>query len=78
MMGAPLDDIVRSADFLREVPRNMLNAGDLILVRTCNSEYSIHVGEAGFFTVSGGWFDLKGRSPARTTIRGCTWGGSVI
>ncbi|MDA2938136.1 hypothetical protein MYX75_07740, partial [Acidobacteria bacterium AH-259-A15] len=42
------------------------------------STYSIHVLEDGFYSVSGGWFDRKGLSPLRTTITGCTWGGSAI
>ena len=78
MMGATLESMVKSADFLKEVPRKGLEAGDLVYVMTCNSEYSIRVEEGGHFTVSGGWFDLRGKSPARTTIKGCTWGGSVI
>jgi len=78
MMGATLDRMVKSADFLDEIRRSGLRAGDLVFVKTCNSEYSIHVEEDGLFTVSGGWFDLRGKSPARTTIKGCTWGGSVI
>jgi hypothetical protein len=40
--------------------------------------YCIHVKEQRFFSVSGGWFDKKGDIPAKTTIAGCTWGGSVI
>jgi hypothetical protein len=78
MIGAMLDKMVKSADFLKEVPRSRLHAGDLVYVKTCNSEYSIRVETDGLFTVSGGWFDLRGKSPARTTIKGCTWGGSVI
>lgn len=78
MMGAALHSIVKSADFLREIPRSRLHQGDIVVVKTCNSEYSIRAELDGLFTVSGGWFDLKRKSPARTTIRGCTWGGSVI
>jgi len=78
MMGATLDKMVKSADFLKELPRSRLHTGDLVFVKTCNSEYSIHVEGGGLFTVSGGWFDLRGKSPTRTTIKGCTWGGSVI
>jgi hypothetical protein len=78
MMGAALEKMVKSANFLKEVPRTRLHAGDLVFVKTCNSEYSIRAEQDGLFTVSGGWFDLNGKSPSRTTIRGCTWGGSVI
>jgi hypothetical protein len=34
--------------------------------------------EGGLYLVSGGWFDRKGFSPMKVTIRGCTWGGSAI
>jgi hypothetical protein len=78
MMGATLDKMVKSADFLQEIPRSRLREGDLIFVKTCNSGYAIRAEKDGLFRVSGGWFDLKGKSPVRTTIRGCTWGGSVI
>jgi hypothetical protein len=78
MMGATLESMVKSADFLKEVQRNRLHAGDLVYVKTCNSKYCIRAEQDGLFTVSGGWFDLRGKSPSRTTIRGCTWGGSAI
>jgi hypothetical protein len=78
MFGATLDKMVKSADFLKEVPRSRLQAGDFVFVKTCNSEYSIRAEQDGLFTVSGGWFDLRGKSPTRTTIRGCTWGGTAI
>ena len=78
MTGVTLGTLVKSADFLQEIPRNRLSEGDLILVKTCNSEYIIRARQDGLFTVSGGWFDIKGKSPSTTTIRGCTWGGSVI
>ncbi len=78
MNGATLDRIVKSADFLKEVPRSKLRPGDFIYVRTCNSTYALRVEESGLFSVSGGWFDLKGKSPAQVRIRGCTWGGSAI
>ena len=45
---------------------------------TLNSTYSIRVLEDGFYSVSGGWFDREGLSPFRTTITGCSWGGSAI
>ena len=78
MIGASLESMVKSVDSLMEVPRNTLHKGDWVLVKTCNSRYSLRVEENGLFTVSGGWFDYRGRSPVTTTIRGCTWGGSAI
>jgi len=34
--------------------------------------------EDGNYLISGGWVDLQGDSPMKTTIAGCTWGGSAI
>ena len=55
-----------------------LEFGDLVLVNTANSTYSIYVLDDGFYSISGGWFDRQGLSPMKTTIAGCTWGGSAI
>ena len=52
--------------------------GDCIWVRTRNSTYSIQVLGDDLYCVSGGWFDLNGLSPLRTTITGCTWGGNAV
>jgi hypothetical protein len=62
-------DLVRKAD---------LRKGDCLLVSTENSIYSIRVHEDATYSISGGWFDHQGLSPARIHIAGCTWGGSVI
>lgn len=78
MIGSSLDAMVKSSDFLHEVCRKDLHAGDWLAVKTRNSVYSIRVEGSGLFKVCGGWFDRRGKSPARTSIRGCTWGGSAI
>ncbi len=66
------------ADHLDSVRTTDVQPGDWVLVTTKNSLYSIYVLENGRFSVSGGWFDLQGMSPATVTINGCTWGGSAI
>lgn len=73
-----LGAIVEHTGTLREVPKAELHPGDWVEVTTLNSTYSIHVLEDGFYSISGGWFDREGLSPFRTTIAGCTWGGSAI
>lgn len=73
-----LEAIVEHVDRLRAVHKADLHFGDWVLVTTVNSTYSIRVLEDRFYSVSGGWFDRKGLSPLRTTITGCTWGGSAI
>ncbi len=78
IVGLSLDWMIRSADSLREVNRSDLCTGDWIFVRTVNSIYSIRTEQDGLFTIRGGWFDRRGRSPVVEAIRGCTWGGSAI
>jgi len=73
-----LGAIVAQADQLREVRKEALHCGDRVLVTTANSTYSIQVIGDGLYSVSGGWFDRQGLSPFRTTIAGCSWGGSAI
>jgi len=73
-----LGAIVAQADQLREVRKEDLHCGDRVLVTTANSTYSIQVIGDGLYSVSGGWFDRQGLSPWRTTIAGCSWGGSAI
>jgi hypothetical protein len=78
VMGCDLERLVASAKRFVQVRKEDLQAGDHVYVETSNSVYKIHVVGGGIYDVSGGWFDRKGISPARTTIAGCTWGGSVI
>jgi hypothetical protein len=63
---------------VQAVHRRDLVLGDRICVTTRNSVYSIWVLEDGTYYVSGGWFDHRRLSPLRTTINGCTFGGSAI
>lgn len=73
-----LDRIAHQADGLQAVRKTDLEFGDLLLVTTKNSVYSIHVLENCLYSVCGGWFDRKGLSPSTTAINGCTWGGRAI
>ena len=73
-----LDAIIAQANHLKQVRKTELNIGDWVIVVTRNSSYSIRVVANGFYLVSGGWFDREGVSPLKTTITGCTWGGSTI
>ncbi len=76
--GVSLSTLVDVADKLKQVQKVNLRPGDCMLVQTCNSLYTIHAIDDGWFTISGGWFDRKGKSPMKVRIAGCTWGGSVI
>ncbi len=76
--GYSLEKIVDSTTHLEQVFKSDLRFGDLVLITTLNSVYSVRVLKDDFYLVSGGWFDKKGLSPFKTTITGCTWGGSII
>ncbi len=76
--GHTLSTLVDCTAHLQQVRKGDLRPGDRIIVLTLNSVYSIRVEGEGYYSVSGGWFDRKGLSPVKTTIMGCTWGGSAI
>ena len=76
--GHNLIDLVHRSEQLSQVYKAHLQSGDLVLVKTCNSVYTIRVVSEKSYIVSGGWFDRKGLSPVKMTINGCTWGGSII
>ena len=76
--GYCLSTLVEHTDHFQQVRKRDLRAGDRVVVLTRNSVYSIRVAGEGVYCVSGGWFDRKGLSPVKTTIAGCTWGGSAI
>ncbi len=77
-LGHSLEQIVERSIHLNQVSKADLQSGDLILITTRNSDYSVRVFDDSLYLVSGGWFDRKGISPVKTTIRGCTFGGSII
>ncbi len=70
--------MVDQVGIIQQVRKADLRQGDQLLVATENSVYSVCVHEDSTYSVSGGWFDSQGLSPVRTSIAGCTWGGSVI
>jgi hypothetical protein len=73
-----LERIVQQTAALPQVRKDELNFGDLVLITTRNSVYSIYALDEGLYLISGGWFDRKGLSPAKITIAGCTFGGRII
>jgi len=77
-IGLNLEQAVTYASRLTHVPQKDLEFGDSVFIATQNSTYFVIVLEDGFYLVSGGWFDLHGFSPMKTTIAGCSWGGSII
>jgi len=77
-LGQSLQKIVECAARLNEVRKSDLLPGDLVIITTLNSVYSVRVLGNNHYQVSGGWFDKHGLSPMKTTIAGCTWGGSII
>ena len=73
-----LGAIVNHVERLEKVYKADLELGDQVIVNTRNSIYSIHVLREDLYSVSGGWFDKNGLSPAKVAINGCTWGGRAI
>jgi hypothetical protein len=73
-----VEALVQMTAVLESIRKEDLRRGDRILVATENSIYSISVLDEATYSVSGGWFDRQGLSPVRTSIAGCTWGGSAI
>ena len=76
--GPSLDKIVEKSQNLKVAYKSELNFGDFLIVSTKNSSYHINVLGYDSYIVTGGWFSRKGRSPIKTTIAGCTWGGHVL
>ena len=76
--GHSLEKIVDGAVQLKQVRKEELRFGDLVLITTRNSDYSVSVLGHDRYIVSGGWFARRGRSPMKVSITGCTWGGSII
>jgi len=77
-LGCSLSGALLCEQSLEAIRRTDVRAGDRLIVRTRNSVYTIVAGDGGAFMVTGGWFDRKGATPVKTTITGCTWGGSII
>ena len=76
--GMNLVRIVNQIDNVQRVQKSALDTGDYVFVKALNSMYTLRKREDNLFEVTGGWFDRKGLSPAVLSIRGCTWGGSII
>lgn len=77
-MSFDLLDIVKESQNLKQIYKSALRPGDLVILETCNSVYMIRVLDNGRYTVTGGWFDKNKLASVQVSIRGCTWGGSVI
>ena len=73
-----LSAIADNAILVNQVLKSDLQMGDWLIVTTLNSTYSIRVLGDYAYLVQGGWFDRNGLSPIKTTITGCTWGGSAV
>lgn len=78
VFGQSLEKIVETTNHLKQVRKKDLQFGDLVIITTSNSVYTVSVLENDVYLVSGGWFDCKGLSPMRIRITGCTWGGCIV
>ena len=73
-----LRNLVAHSRLLPSLDRGELQCGDRVVVKTRNSVYSLLFIGGNEYFVSGGWFDRRGISPLRTTVNGCTWGGTAL
>ena len=73
-----LSALVKNASDAEGVRRGELNLGDVLLLYTQNSIYTVRVVAPNRFSVTGGWFDTNDSHGLVTTIVGCTWGGSSV
>lgn len=76
--GCSLSGALSHEQHLQAIRRIDVRPGDRLIVRTRNSVYTMIADDGGAFMVTGGWFDRKGKTPVKTAIAGCTWGGSMI
>ena len=76
--GNTLAELIAVAELLKQVRTIDVRTGDYVLVKTCNSVYTLRIIGDNQCLASGGWFDREGVSPMKTKVNGCTWGGSVI
>jgi len=78
-VGPHLASLIEHTAECPGVRRADLQAGDLVLVITRNSIYSVRVlDDPSAYLVSGGWFARRGLAPLKTSITGCTWGGCMV
>lgn len=73
-----LADFIKHTRELPQVRKTEILPGDWVLVKTCNSVYTIRKLDDKRYLVSGGWFERHGLTPRITTVTGCSWGGNVI
>jgi hypothetical protein len=73
-----LAELVALAELLKQVRTIDVRRGDYVIVKTCNSVYTLRMIGDNECLASGGWFDRRGVSPVKTKITGCTWGGSAL
>ncbi len=77
-MNGDLSNIIDQSKYLNQLYKSRLKEGDQVILKALNSVYFISVLDDGKYIVSGGWFDKNNLAPVKTTIHGCTWGGSII
>jgi hypothetical protein len=73
-----LERMAAAAQSMDGIREEDLEPGDLVIIRTRNSTYSLRVNGDGTFDAAGGWFARHAGSGDRVRIAGCTWGGSAL
>jgi len=73
-----LSALTEHASNANGVRRGDVQAGDVVVLYTSNSDYQARRLKDGRFAVSGGWFEKHYTTEYITSITGCTWGGKCI
>jgi len=76
--ASTLDRITAHASTIEGVWTRDLHAGDLVVVWTRNSVYSLAALGDGRFAAAGGWFASADADASTVSVVGCTWGGRAI
>jgi hypothetical protein len=73
-----LDWLASAAGRVDGIREGDVHPGDLVIVRTKRSTYSLRANGDGTFDATGGWFSEHAEAGARLRIAGCTWGGTAL
>ena len=73
-----LDRMTAAAPDVPGVRGRDVHVGDVVIVRTKNSVYSLVATGEGRFRVTGGWFAAHGPGTSSVRVLGCTWGRCAI
>jgi hypothetical protein len=63
---------------LLQIRKQHIRKGDIIIITTRHSVYTLRALGNNRFDISGGWFERSSYNGKGIGITGCTWGGSMV